>query len=317
MLRTYSGAFSAVRTAACNVECTDDVEHILFEGVCCCLLRNAGCRVIKNALLTAARRADIAAGITADAAGQLSTPERIALVRSHRLQLFYHIETTGFRIFFSVFAQHFVINNNLMALADFAAFQQAVLLGYADFAVHGVNLYGVAVGSDAQDAFCAGVTYLFCIQLAVTRDTDDVNIFTLDAVFRQQLVKAVGITGFQENQCLAVQLRQLDQILGQVAATEIVIYKIFFQIFRRIEHSRCGIIDKLTVFPAQHTNNCTVCQQLGGSFHHFALHLRSSSLLFSPSAVTVSTNSFIVAANFAPSAADTHSTRVRSFSMPR
>lgn len=227
VLRTYSGAFSAVRTAACNVECTDDVEHILFEGVCCCLLRNAGCRVIKNALLTAARRADIAAGITADAAGQLSTPERIALVRSHRLQLFYHIETTGFRIFFSVFAQHFVINNNLMALADFAAFQQAVLLGYADFAVHGVNLYGVAAGSDAQDAFCAGVTYLFCIQLAVTRDTDDVNIFTLDAVFRQQLVKAVGITGFQENQCLAVQLRQLDQILGQVAATEIVIYKIF------------------------------------------------------------------------------------------
>ena len=38
---------------------------------------------------------------------------------------------------------------------------------------------------------------------------------------------------------------------------------------------------------------------------------------FSPRAATVATKSFMVAANFAPSAAETHSTRVRSRSMPR
>ena len=44
---------------------------------------------------------------------------------------------------------------------------------------------------------------------------------------------------------------------------------------------------------------------------------RRMTLLFSPSETMVSTNEFIVSANFWPSAADTHSTRVRPFSMPR
>ena len=258
----------------------------------------------------------VAAGVAANAAGQFPTPECESFFRCHSLQLCDHIETTGLRIFLTVFAQHLIVDNNLVALADFAAFQQAVLLADRNFTVHGFRLYGVTVSGDAQNALGTGFTYLIRIQLAVTGNADDVNVFPLDAVFCQQLVEAIGITRLQENQCLALQLRQFDQILRQIAAAEIVIYKILFQSFCRIEHSRCGIIDKLTVFPAQHTNNCTVCQQLGGSFHHFALQLRSSSLLFSPSAVTVSTNSFMVAANFAPSAADTHSTRVRPFSTP-
>ena len=57
-----------------------------------------------------------------------------------------------------------------------------------------------------------------------------------------------------------------------------------------------------------------------GTYERFAfyfLHLKSSNLLFSPRDATFSAKSFIVAANFAPSAADTHSTRVRSFSIPR
>ena len=69
--------------------------------------------------------------------------------------------------------------------------------------------------------------------------------------------------------------------------------------------------------PADDTVHGAVFQQLDGAFFHYFLHLRSSSLRFSPRFFTVSTNSFIVLENLAPSAAEIHSTRVRSFSMPR
>ena len=49
---------------------------------------------------------------------------------------------------------------------------------------------------------------------------------------------------------------------------------------------------------------------------HEFLHLKSSNLTFLPRDVILSTNSCIVWENFAPSAADTHSTRVRPFSTP-
>ena len=69
--------------------------------------------------------------------------------------------------------------------------------------------------------------------------------------------------------------------------------------------------------PADNTFNSTVGKELFGSVYHCFLHLRSSSLRLGPSFLTASVNSFIVAANFAPSAADTHSTLVRSLSIPR
>ena len=68
-LRAYARAFAAVGASAHHVEGTDDVEHILLKGVGSCLLCNAGVGVVKYALLAGAGRADIAAGVAADAAG--------------------------------------------------------------------------------------------------------------------------------------------------------------------------------------------------------------------------------------------------------
>ena len=115
-----------------------------------------------------------------------SSPRQNANLSSgcHSLQLCDHIETTGLRIFLTVFAQHLIADNNLVALADFAAFQQAVLLADRNFTVHGFRLYGVTVSGDAQNA-PAPVTH-HPIQLAATGNADDVNVFPLDAVFCQQ-----------------------------------------------------------------------------------------------------------------------------------
>ena len=54
------------------------------------------------------------------------------------------------------------------------------------------------------------------------------------------------------------------------------------------------------------------CHYTSGNFYA----RRRMTLLFFPRAVILSTNSCIVWENFAPSAADTHSTRVRPFSTP-
>ena len=138
----------------------------------------------------------------------------------------------------------------------------------------------------------------------------------------EELIEAVGIAGLQKHQHLAILFGSLfDEILGEVRTAEIVKHKILLQLLGTAEHGRRYIIGKLPRLPAEHAGDGSVSEQrssLGNeSFALYFLHRRSSNLLFSPRAATCLAKSFMVAANFAPSAALTHSTRVRSFSMPR
>ena len=93
------------------------------------------------------------------------------------------------------------------------------------------------------------------------------------------------------------------------------------QVVNADENSGSYVIVELTLFPTEYRGNGAVFKKLGSLVNKllcsYLLHRRSSNLLFSPSLVTFSTKSFMVAANFAPSAAETHSNLVLSFSIPR
>ena len=140
------------------MESADDVEHIFFERIGSSFLRYTGCRIVEYTLLTATCRTNVTASIAADAAGQFAAPERKTLIRCHSFQLLYHIEAAALRIFFAILAQHFIINNNLMALAYLTALQQAILLVQLNIAIHGIYGYRITISGNAQNTLCARST---------------------------------------------------------------------------------------------------------------------------------------------------------------
>ena len=157
---------------------------------------------------------------------------------------------------------------------------------------------------------------LSVIQLALASYADDICLIPIHLMFLDQLVEAEGITGFQENQCLSFHLRCADHILGQVGSAESVIHKVSLQFPGIGKNVRFRIVDEVSSLPAQNTRHSSVSEELFCAVDQF-LHLMSSNLTFLPRERIFSANSFIVAANFAPSDAETHSTLVLPFSTPR
>ena len=189
------------------------------------------------------------------------------------------------------------------------AVKQSMCHDLVPFEIHGGN----AVGQFLE---------LFRVGHAVAGDAHRIDLFPVETMLGQQLVEAVGIAGLEEDQHLFFGLSGLlQQILGEVGTAEIVPHEAVVHLVHGGEHAGGHVVAELALFPAQHPINDAFFKQFGGfcnkSFPRYFLHLRSSSLLFSPRAATVLAKSFMVAANFAPSAALTHSTRVRSRSMPR
>ena len=132
----------------------------------------------------------------------------------------------------------------------------------------------------------------------------------------EQLHEGVAVARLQEHADLAALAGFGDQIFRKVRTGEDAVHKITFDLFHAREAAGREIVEELARAPAEDAVNGAVLEKLDGLFF-YSLHLKSSNLRFSPSFVMVATKSFIVAANFAPSAAETHSTLVRSRSMPR
>ena len=132
----------------------------------------------------------------------------------------------------------------------------------------------------------------------------------------QKLHEGIAIARLQEHADLAALAGFGDQIFRKVRAGKDAVHKITFDLFDAREAAGREIVEELARAPAEDAVNGAVLEKLDGLFF-YSLHLKSSNLRFSPSFVMVATKSFIVAANFAPSAAETHSTLVRSRSIPR
>jgi hypothetical protein len=78
-------AFTAVCAAACHMECTDNMEQILLEGVRGSFVAQSGLIIVKHTLFAAAGGAYIPACIATNAAGKFPSPKLKTLLRSHRL----------------------------------------------------------------------------------------------------------------------------------------------------------------------------------------------------------------------------------------
>ena len=195
-LRANTRTFTATGAAAGNVESTDDMIHLLFNlvGIRLPCYRSIG--LIKNALLTAARRANIAAGIAADTLGQLALPESKTLFGAHCFNLLDLGEfITGKLRYRQRLSQLLVCNFISSALAHQAFVQQHVSLCQTLFAIGSVDNDLVTVYAHADNTLSAGSLNLVDIKHPAAGSADGVNKLTLNTVILQQLVYSVCITG--------------------------------------------------------------------------------------------------------------------------
>ena len=118
VLRTYTGTLATVGAASGNVECTDNVEHLLFKCSRICFLCGIVTVIIEDTFDTAAGRTYVTACITADTAGQFVLPECETLFRSHCLELLNQFKTAFFcRFLFVAVLCQLVVGNVFSALA--------------------------------------------------------------------------------------------------------------------------------------------------------------------------------------------------------
>jgi hypothetical protein len=151
VLRAYSGAFTAVGATACNVECSDDVEHLLFEAVRGRFIFNAGFGVVKYAFFAGASGASVTASVATDATGEFALPECESFVGSHCFELCYLVETVGGDNL-AFFTEKLVVSNVLFTLAVYTTFSEYVcLVNRLNSVVKSINLYTVRFGIDRNN----------------------------------------------------------------------------------------------------------------------------------------------------------------------
>lgn len=144
----------------------------------------------------------ITTGIAADAPGQLTLPEGIALIRGHALDLLHLIESVAVQ-HFPVGAKQLVIGNMLPGLAiDAPIRQQLCPIQCYGAVIQGFHCNLVRIlRMNTEDALCAGAE--FChIQHAVAANAYRIDLFPVEAMLCQQLIEAIGITGLEEYQDL-------------------------------------------------------------------------------------------------------------------
>ena len=200
-----------------------------------------------------------------------------------------------------------------------ASLQHGVRIGAGLFPIKRLNrqvirLVGDFRAFDALDSLDALFSDFLNIQLAFAAHAHDIGFVPVYPVLFNKLVKAVCIAWFQANHSLSFQFGSFYHIFAEVRPAESVVNEIL-KALHAFKVCRLRIVGQVSGFPAENPCDCSVSQQLFCTVDYF-LHLKSSNLTFLPKERIFSTNSFIVVENFTPSAADTHSTRVRPFSTP-
>ena len=193
-LRANTRTFAAAGAAPGNVEGTDDMIHLLLNLVGISLACYRSIRLIKNALLAAARRANIAAGIATDTLGKLTLPEGKTLLGAHRFNLLDLGEFITGKLRYSQRLSQLLIRNFISsALAHQAFVQQHVSLRQTLFTISGVDNNLITVYAHADDTLSTGSLNLVDIQHTAAGCADGVDKLTLNAVILQQLVHSVCI----------------------------------------------------------------------------------------------------------------------------
>ena len=173
----------------------NDMEQIFFKGIGGSLVLRTGFGIVKDALFAGAGRADIAAGIAANAARKLTAPECKALLGTHGLETFDLGEAVG-ALFLALFTQKLVKADNLLALADRTFFQQNICAVQRFLAVERPESERFALFFDAGHAGNALGLDLFHVAHALARYTHGVHALACDAVLLEKLHEGIGITGW-------------------------------------------------------------------------------------------------------------------------
>ena len=180
MLRTYTGTLATVGAASGNVECTDNVEHLLFKCSRICFLCGIVTVIIEDTFDTAAGRTYVTACITADTAGQFVLPECETLFRSHCLELLNQFKTAFFcRFLFVAVLCQLVVDNVFSALAGFASFQDNILSCELFVAVNSCHFDGIAVFCYSGNTLASCFTDLFDIEFSIAADADDIGFLAI------------------------------------------------------------------------------------------------------------------------------------------
>ena len=263
ILGADTGALATVGAAGGHMESPDDMIHILFEGSCGCLLRDAGVGIVEHALFAGAGGTSVTASVATDATGQFTTPEFEALLGAHSLQLGNHIKAVA-GLLFALLTDHLVKGNNLLALAYKATLQQAIVSVQGLVLIDGLNLQRVAVFLNSGNTVAAGSTNLLDVQHTVAGNTYNINIFTKNSVLLQQLLEGVAVAGLDESCDLAALAALSDQVLAQVRTGKYIENEILFDLLLGGEHGGGQGVEELTVLPTQNPVNSAVFQQLDG-----------------------------------------------------
>ena len=298
------------------MERTDNMEHIFLKRSDIGLLLAVEGRTVEDALPAGAGGADVPAGIAADALAQFAAEKGKFLLGRQRLNPCHLRKTVGVHGV-GGFSQKLVVNYVLLALADMAALQHGGLVGQRLRAVQGLDgqIFGgvrVRRAGNTQNPVKGDSGKR---QLSLAAYADDICLLPADPVLPQELVEAVGIAGLQKHQGFPLFLLCFNHVLTEIRAAEAVVDEAVQRI-RRVEEGRLRVPDVFAHPPAKHTGNLTGGKELLCFFNQF-LHLRSPNLTLGPRVRTADTKLFMVSENFAPSAAETHSTRVRPSSTPR
>ena len=200
------------------MECTDNVEHLLFERIYICFLGTVELVTVKYTFSAAACRAYVSAGVATDTFAQFALEECKSLFRFHSFDFLYLFKTI---CIFGVFGlpDDLVINLMFFAFTYMTSLQHTVFVSTCFLAVDGLD--GQCLGIicdlcslDGLDTFDSLFPDLFDIQFSFTSHTDDVGFFSVDSVFFDQLVEAVCITRFQTDHGFSFQFGSFDHIFA-------------------------------------------------------------------------------------------------------
>ena len=191
-MRAYSRTFAAVRTTACYVERANDMEELFFKFVVVRFRRDTRRRVIEYAFHARARGAYVSARVATDTLGKLFSPERKSFVFRHRFEFFYFFKAVY--VFFTAFVKNDFFVLCLMRFVANRTLGQYDVGFVKNGFTQGRNYFHVLFHHfDVRYERATFCLDFFDIEFADTFYRDHVHVFTVDAVFFHELVKAVRI----------------------------------------------------------------------------------------------------------------------------
>ena len=162
------------------------MEHLFFESGGVRLLSRVKLGAVKYTFPAGAGRTYIPAGVAADALRKFSLEVSELFLRAHPFDPLYLLEAVCIQSIGRV-TDLLIEDHMFFALADVAAFQHCILVGYLYISVkglHGQLLAAIGISGTFYIQNAVGLN-IFNLQLSLTAYTDDIGLFPVYTVLSQ------------------------------------------------------------------------------------------------------------------------------------